>query len=94
MLQDRYADPDEALAFARANSSSIYHSVGTCRMGVAGDSDDSVVDSHLRVHGIDSIRVCDASIMPTIPSGNTNAATLMVADRASELYLAARADLR
>ena len=61
----------------------IYHPVGTCRM--SDDGEDAVVDSQLRVHGIDGLRVVDASVMPVIPGGNTNAPTIMVAERAADL---------
>jgi choline dehydrogenase-like flavoprotein len=61
----------------------IYHPVGTCRMSDEGE--DAVVDSELRVRGIDGLRVVDASVMPVIPGGNTNAPTIMVAERAADL---------
>jgi choline dehydrogenase len=61
----------------------IYHPVGTCRMSDAGD--DAVVDSHLRVHSVENLRVVDASVMPVIPGGNTNAPTIMIAERAADL---------
>jgi choline dehydrogenase-like flavoprotein len=98
LMDPIHADPVHALAYARANSSSIYHSVGTCRMGRARQSSNSgnsclddeggsVVDSELRVHGVKALRVVDASVMPTLVSGNTNAATLMIAEHAAALIL-------
>ena len=68
----------------------IFHPVGTARMGAAGDPE-RVVDSELRVCGIAGLRIADASVMPTITSGNTNAPVLMIAERAAELILAAAA---
>ena len=69
-------------AFVRQGVETCYHPVGTCRMGVGADC---VVDEHCRVYGIKSLRVVDASIMPAIVSGNTNAPTIMIAEKASDL---------
>jgi choline dehydrogenase len=82
----------EWLDFARGNGQTTYHVVGTCKMG----SDPmAVVDDQLRVHGIAGLRVVDASVMPTMVSGNTNAATIMIAEKGADLIKAgARADLR
>jgi choline dehydrogenase len=72
-------------AYIRATATSVYHLVGTCKMG----SDPlAVVDSRLKVHGVDGLRVIDASIMPTIVSGNTFAASVMIAERAAQFILA------
>ena len=73
-------------AWIRAKSETIYHPVGTCRMGAAGDPM-AVVDDQLRVQGIAGLRVVDASVMPTLVGGNTNAPTIMVAERAADLIL-------
>ncbi len=70
--------------FVRDAASSFFHLSGTCRMG-AGD--ETVVDPELRVHGVEGLRVADASVMPTIVSSNTNAATVMIAERAAELII-------
>jgi choline dehydrogenase len=75
---------DEELArLAGDIGTTIFHPVGTCRMGPAGDRL-AVVDARLRVHGLAGLRIADASVMPTITSGNTNAPTLMIAERAAE----------
>jgi choline dehydrogenase len=77
---------DAALAaFIRRKAETIYHPVGTCRMG---RDPGAVVDPELRVHGIEGLRVVDASVMPTLIGGNTNAPVVMIAERASELLLA------
>lgn len=77
-------------AWVRAKAETIYHPVGTCRMGAAGDPL-AVVDDQLRVQGIAGLRVVDASVMPTLIGGNTNAPTLMIAERASDLIRGATA---
>ena len=69
----------------RARAATVYHPVGTCRMGRA--IGDSVVDASLRVHGIEALRVVDASVFPTVTSANTNAPTMMVARKAAEAIL-------
>ena len=79
---------DEELAkLAGDIATTIFHPVGTAKMGNAKDPT-SVVDSHLRVHGIQGLRVVDASIMPTITSGNTNAPVMMIAEKAARWILA------
>jgi choline dehydrogenase len=65
----------------------IFHPVGTAKMGPAADPM-AVVDAHLKVHGIRGLRVVDASVMPTITSGNTNSPTLMIAERAAQWIIA------
>ena len=75
----------EILAAARRMSSTVYHLVGTCRMGSDANA---VVDSALRVNGVQGLRVVDASVMPKITSANTNAATLMIAEKAAALMAA------
>ncbi|HVS82129.1 MAG TPA: thiamine pyrophosphate-requiring protein [Pyrinomonadaceae bacterium] len=79
------ADTDEKLAgFISMSAIGLYHPVGTCKMGPANDPQ-AVVDSKLRVHGIEGLRVVDASIMPTITTGNTNAPTIMIAEKAATM---------
>ncbi len=79
-------DSDAAITrFLRRKAETVYHPVGTCKMGVDALA---VVDPLLRVHGLEGLRVIDASVMPKIVSGNTNAPTVMIAERASDLILA------
>ena len=76
----------ELMQHIRARADTIYHPVGTCRMGTDAMA---VVDPQLRVHGVDGLRVVDASVMPTLIGGNTNAPTIMIAERAAEMMQAA-----
>lgn len=81
----KVASDAELLEFARAKGTTVFHPTSTCRMG----SDvNAVVDERLRVHGFTGLRVADASIMPTVVSGNTNAACVMIGEKASDMVLA------
>ncbi|MDA9433677.1 GMC family oxidoreductase [Bradyrhizobium sp. CCBAU 51627] len=75
---------DELLDYSYRNGTTCYHLIGTARMGPATDPD-AVVDNELRVHGLDGLRIVDASIMPTMPSANTYATTLMIAEKAADM---------
>jgi len=77
---------NEIADFIRAHGRTAYHPVGTCRMGT---DDDATVDTALRVRGIDGLRVCDSSVMPSLTSSNTNAAAIMIGEKASDLILSA-----
>jgi choline dehydrogenase len=81
---DAVQTDDELLDYARRYGSTAYHLIGTARMGPASDPM-SVVDDQLRVHGIEGLRVVDASIMPTMPSANTYAATMMIAEKGADM---------
>jgi choline dehydrogenase len=82
-------DSDDALrAHVARTTFAIYHPVGTCRMG---DDAEAVLDPQLRVNGIESLRVVDASVMPVVPRGNTNAPTIAIAERAADLIRHGRA---
>jgi choline dehydrogenase len=76
------AGDEELLAYARQRGGTVYHPTSTCKMGIDALA---VVDPELRVHGVAGLRVADASIMPTVVSGNTNAATIMIGERAADI---------
>jgi choline dehydrogenase-like flavoprotein len=80
-------DDAQSLILAAGNiGTTIFHPVGTARMGLATDAD-SVVDARLRVHGVAHLRVIDASVMPTITSGNTNTPTAMIAEKGAQMTI-------
>jgi choline dehydrogenase len=76
----------DLLEWVRNNAETTYHPVGTCKMG---SDPRAVVDPELRVHGIAGLRVADASIMPTLTSGNTNAPAIMIGEKCASMVLAA-----
>ncbi len=81
------SDSDADLVHAAGDiGTTIFHPVGTAKMGLASDPF-AVVDARLRVHGLDGLRVIDASVMPTITSGNTNTPTIMIAAKGAQMVL-------
>ena len=83
---ERYPGPSaDVVDYARATAITYHHQVGTCKLGTDAAA---VVDPRLRVHGLDGVRVADASIMPTVTTGNTNAPSIMIGERAAEFLLA------
>ena len=79
---DAFKSPESRKKWIRARAETIYHPVGTCRMG---EDRDAVVDGKLRVRGVDNLRVIDGSLMPTVISGNTNLPIMAMAEKAAEL---------
>jgi choline dehydrogenase len=77
-------DPSESeiVDHLRRNTQTLYHPVGTCAMGLG---EEAVVDPELRVYGVEGLRVVDASVMPVVPRGNTNAPTIMIGEKAADL---------
>ncbi len=89
IAEERAPAPDctsdeDLLAFARATGSTVFHPTSTCRMGSDAAA---VVDERLCVHGIERLRVIDGSIMPTVVSGNTNAAVVMIGEKGADMVL-------
>lgn len=87
MPERELVNDDEIVDYLRSNAETIYHPVGTCKMGADNDPT-TVVNSQLKVKGIGQLRVVDASVMPTLIGGNTNAPTMMIAEKAADMILA------
>ena len=79
-----FASDEEILKYIKDKAETVYHPVGTCKMGF---DEYAVVDKNLKVHGIKGLRIADASIMPTLISGNTNAACMMIGERCADFIL-------
>ena len=80
----RLTDEARIIEFIRHHSDTVYHPVGTCKMG---SDEHAVVDSELRVHGVEGLRVAHASIMPTLIGGNTNAPSIMIGEKCADMIL-------
>ena len=78
------ASDDDFAEYARHNGTNVFHPVGTCKMGT---DTMAVVDPRLKVHGIEGLRVADASIMPQVPGGNTNAPSIMIGEKCAAMVL-------
>src|SRR3974390_1796394 len=89
MVTSEVKTDDDIRAILRARVDTIYHPVGTCRMGVNDSL--AVAGPKLKVHGLEAVRVVDASIMPTLIGGNTNAPTIMIGEKAADMI---RAEMR
>ena len=83
----RFWEKQDTASYVRAHAETLYHPVGTCRMGSEAGS---VVDAELRVYGVAGLRVADASVMPRIVRGNTNAPVMMIGEKAARLILGVR----
>ena len=83
-LPAQHSSDDDWLQYIAQSAECVYHPVGTCKMGT---DEGAVVDSQLRVRGVEKLRVADASVMPRISSGNTNAPTIMIAEKAADMIL-------
>ena len=79
-----YQDDEQIVKAASEYAQTIFHPVGTCKMG---NDDSSVVNDKLKMHGIENLRIVDASIMPNITSGNTNAPTIMIAEKGADMII-------
>jgi choline dehydrogenase-like flavoprotein len=86
MFTEGVRSDDDIRAVLRARTDTVYHPVGTCKMGVNDPL--AVVDPKLKVYGVEGLRVVDASIMPTLVGGNTNAPTIMIGEKAADMIKA------
>jgi choline dehydrogenase len=96
VVAEQYPGPgvrsdEDLLAFCREAGDTVFHPTSTCRMGTDGRA---VVDTRLRVQGVERLRVVDASVIPAVPSGNINAAVIAVAEKAADLVAETGRDLR